>query len=1207
MEPREKGKPITVEAFRFIQVKTPDLFTGKSMNISFVYHPAVEDSPILNQSIGEDTADDTSNFSMYSSIRALQQLQPTLYEFMFWLKEYRGRLTADLLQTATKKVQPLEQVQELEVWENLLHQTQANNGSKLTEGLIRILQTNHFVKQYQKVEDKNNPDTFPTHTLEQAAKATVVLPDELFQTPDNTTSLSQELDERSRQLLSNQLQIAVHEHHIQTYTKVLTEIAAVEKAYAIEDSTARQQAFLAYQEAVQTWQKNNPHRFNEQGVQITAEEELGVFEYQSAVTWDKTYLQQHLSEQNWNIFQAFSTNLHKTIGDTTQSIKASIADSMKTKVHLLQKNHSQTILHQGIELPSRNRPLHNSYSFELLPLSQQSGLYTIYWTQYHENAATAITKIVAQAQTPEGEDLAESSSLPIHKTTAYSTFQLFPTGIAIAKNTAIQLQGHLETQNSTYSHDFKHQSIYPNTTVAAKNNSNTLQRDIPQPDVFGVMDIKVAEFKKVNQTLCCYVEGEVSHIENILAREYKERATRNLMRSEHTTETTTERETESMTDTTSVDRHEIQAEVALMLQEQQSRNTALSASVGGSYNFGAGGISFNTNGSLNTSSSSSSSSNFNEAEAYAKELTERAMKRLVVKTTNKRTSKIVQEYEENNKHGFDNREGTKHVTGVYRWVDKIYKNELVNYGKRLMYEFVLPEPAKNYKYLLQQNVLTGKTTSCDTIVLQKPLSPQEMGITAPQDITEINYGAIAAYYELELEEGYPIQFQRIAKSFSENFYQAGGARDNDNDPWHVSKSFDFELPEHYICYNFFCQFVSKRHGANNSINGDLLIGDVAITLNNSSTTINNTEYLKYIDGSATVTGSGTSRGAQYTRVIPVNPPSTPAAPPTFTPVEGHLPISLAAEDIGVFAMTVWAECHLNPEILQQWKAKFYQMVHTAYKVKISAYNDAVAEHCARKKQDQAASDNTAVPNYNINPLMARMIERQEIKRIIIEQIIQKAYHIQYGVPYASIGYNNYLHDAPNNNLNVYRNNAFYKEHMKYAKFLEQAFDWEIMAYKFLPYYWADEREWGELLSLDTAADSVFLAFLQAGMVDITLPVKAGLEKSVTFLLETGYLWRGDGFTVSGQDDLYLAISEQMELEVDNNGNEIKYGPKGEVIPVIEASWETRVPSTLTIVQNKSNPLDREGLPCYCEEENSDIIGYSENGRYNLMRGKEDDE
>jgi hypothetical protein len=33
------------------------------------------------------------------------------------------------------------------------------------------------------------------------------------------------------------------------------------------------------------------------------------------------------------------------------------------------------------------------------------------------------------------------------------------------------------------------------------------------------------------------------------------------------------------------------------------------------------------------------------------------------------------------------------ISGIYRWVDKIYTSQVYNYGKRLMFEFVLPEPA----------------------------------------------------------------------------------------------------------------------------------------------------------------------------------------------------------------------------------------------------------------------------------------------------------------------------------------------------------------------------------------------------------------------------------------------------------------------------------------------------------------------------------
>jgi len=55
------------------------------------------------------------------------------------------------------------------------------------------------------------------------------------------------------------------------------------------------------------------------------------------------------------------------------------------------------------------------------------------------------------------------------------------------------------------------------------------------PTGFGVKQIGIADYLKVEQTVHCYVEGEVSHIENIMAREYKEKATRRLSRTEETT------------------------------------------------------------------------------------------------------------------------------------------------------------------------------------------------------------------------------------------------------------------------------------------------------------------------------------------------------------------------------------------------------------------------------------------------------------------------------------------------------------------------------------------------------------------------------------------------------------------------------------------------------------------------------------------------
>jgi len=45
--------------------------------------------------------------------------------------------------------------------------------------------------------------------------------------------------------------------------------------------------------------------------------------------------------------------------------------------------------------------------------------------------------------------------------------------------------------------------------------------DIFIPSGFGMKNIGVADYRKVEESTYCYMEGDVAHIKNIMAREYK--------------------------------------------------------------------------------------------------------------------------------------------------------------------------------------------------------------------------------------------------------------------------------------------------------------------------------------------------------------------------------------------------------------------------------------------------------------------------------------------------------------------------------------------------------------------------------------------------------------------------------------------------------------------------------------------------------------
>lgn len=205
-----------------------------------------------------------------------------------------------------------------------------------------------------------------------------------------------------------------------------------------------------------------------------------------------------------------------------------------------------------------------------------------------------------------------------------------------------------------------------------------------------IKPLGIGDLKVVKQKLKKYAAGEVAHIENVLRGEYKERKHRVLDRIEETVTTEVETEEETTRDTQSTDRFELKKESEKTIQEQMSVQAGVT--VTGSY----GTVTFGAHGdfaySTSTQESSKSSSNF------AREVVDKSVSRIQKKTREERIRKTLHEVEEINTHGIDNKDQPDHVTGIYRWVDKFYEAQIYNYGKRMMLEFVVPEPAAFIEY-----------------------------------------------------------------------------------------------------------------------------------------------------------------------------------------------------------------------------------------------------------------------------------------------------------------------------------------------------------------------------------------------------------------------------------------------------------------------------------------------------------------------------
>ena len=82
------------------------------------------------------------------------------------------------------------------------------------------------------------------------------------------------------------------------------------------------------------------------------------------------------------------------------------------------------------------------------------------------------------------------------------------------------------------------------------------------------------------------------------------------------------------------------------------------------------------------------------------------------------------------------------------------------------------------------------------------------------------------------------------------------------------------------------------------------------------------------------------------------------------------------------------------------------------------------------------------------------------------------------------------------------------------------------------------------------------------MARVIVTARPGFEEVVNWYMATGQIWNG-GQVPTVDDPLFLSIVEELKI------------PEGKV----EETWETRVPTSLTVIQAGSIGLNVEGLPC----------------------------
>lgn len=266
-----------------------------------------------------------------------------------------------------------------------------------------------------------------------------------------------------------------------------------------------------------------------------------------------------------------------------------------------------------------------------------------------------------------------------------------------------------------------------------------------------IRPLGIGDLKVVKQTLQRYVTGEVAHIENVLDGEKKERNHRRLDRTEQTFTIETETIEETERDNQTTDRFELKKESEKTIQQDMSVDAGVTVSA--SY----GPVELGAYGSFAYSQSSTETTK--NSQNFARDVVDRSLTKIQKRAREERVTKTIKEIEESNLHGIDNSPaGNGHVTGVYRWVDKHYEAQVYNYGRRMMFEFVVPEPAAYY-YFSQENDPANK------VDVRKPV---DLGLLSHKDVQPWNFGTYVRAYNVQGITPPPPQWKVVTTAFDAN-------------------------------------------------------------------------------------------------------------------------------------------------------------------------------------------------------------------------------------------------------------------------------------------------------------------------------------------------------------------------------------------------------------------------------------------------------
>ncbi|MFN8108356.1 MAG: hypothetical protein U0Y82_00660 [Thermoleophilia bacterium] len=656
--------------------------------------------------------------------------------------------------------------------------------------------------------------------------------------------------------------------------------------------------------------------------------------------------------------------------------------------------------------------------------------------------------------------------------------------------------------------------------------------------------IGIGDLNIVRAELIGYEATDIADIENTPDGSTVRLTLRDLERSEDVfgQDITSTEATES--DTQESNRFSVKTEA------ENINKSALAVNASVSVQYDQKPVTVSTSGSLGYTTDSTSTSR--SGSEFAREVVAKAVSRVerTVATHRRITQTIEHERTE-----FHQRKSTNgHKSAIYAWLTRRYRGQVYNYGKRLLFETLVREPALG---------LVDDLLRAHDLDVQLPAPPAALALES----TSIGFAAAA------IDEP---RFRDLCQT-----YDLSGVAYPPQDVWITlspndgSGRFKFETKgDHDQFTSFSFQCAHKFEGYD--VVGVRLYGSAIFkTSDLSPAGVDRNSVAVRIDGRLMfdLPGPDTSNKFVYNSTFNPSEPTTLRGDATT--------LTFEFSDADNVDLVVYLHLRCSDAQLARWRADVYRKVLTEFRRPIDQRNQArqAAYDQAKASYDDEVRRLRATV---VNDLLAGASElenRQLVldalrKRIVATLLSDLGLTVDDADAQSTVvqewpaftvtnpGAANATAGFAISTRNFYERVSAVDFHQAtLCQFVEQAFDWTNLSFVLYPGYWVTSQRMLETLARRSEADGVFTTFLRSGVARVLVPATPRFETACLYFLATGLPWFGGDAPAIG-DPLFVPVDEEIRHQQDDREGATPVG----------TPWEYRVPTALKYLIGSSTPL-----------------------------------